>query len=159
MIEGPLEKGIKFRLTPIDNGTVLDHLPVGSAPKIVQLLGLEVTSGAVTMAINTESRGGASRKDLLFIENLEMTKTDLEKIGLICHDCTWNTIQNKKVVRKEKIFLPSEVVNVLKCLSPACITNAEPIPTRFAIRHPPLSARCHYCERTVLEQDLLKSLK
>lgn len=159
MIQGPLEKGIKFRLTPIDNGTVLDHLPVGTAAKIVQLLGLDVTSGAVTMAINTESKDGTKRKDLLFIENIELTQTDLEKIGLIAQGSTWNTIRNKSVERKQLIPLPEVVRNVLKCPNPVCISNAESIPSRFFVQKNPLQAVCYYCERTISKTDLLKAIK
>ena len=153
------EKGIKFRLAPIANGTVLDHLPIGSAPKLIALLGLDVSSGAVTMAINTESRDGRERKDLLFIENMELAPVDLEKIGLIAHGATWNTIKNKQVVHKQKIPLPAQVKGVMHCQNPVCITNAEPIITRFLIQKNPLEAVCYYCERTISEKDLLPSLR
>ncbi|MBU0635668.1 aspartate carbamoyltransferase regulatory subunit [Candidatus Micrarchaeota archaeon] len=153
------EKEIKFRLTPIANGTVLDHLPVGSAPKLVNLLDLDVSSGAITIAINTESKDGRERKDLLFIENMELTPIDLEKIGLIAHGSTWNLIKNKQVVHKQKIPLPSQVKGVMHCQNPICITNAEPITTQFVILEKPLEAVCYYCERTISEKDLLSSLK
>lgn len=159
MIEGPLEKGIKFRLSPIDNGTVLDHLPVGSAIKIISLLGLDITTGAATMAINTESKGGSLRKDLLFIENMELTEMDLQKIGLIAHGATWNTVKNKAVVEKKIIVLPKTVRGVLHCFNPNCITNAEPIMTRFEITERPLQATCHYCERSMDSNAISKSIQ
>jgi len=149
---------IKPRLTPIDNGTVLDHLPVGAAPKIVQLLGIDVSSGAVTMAINTESKQ-RGRKDLLFLENIELGEIDLEKIGLVAQGSTWNTVRNRTVVKKEKILLPSMAHNVIKCPNPMCVTNAETIPTRFFIRENPLHATCFYCERTIGKEDIVKGLR
>ena len=158
MIVGPLEKGIKFRLTPIANGTVLDHLPVGSAPKIISLLGLNVLSG-VTMAINTESKGGAMRKDLLFIENMELTPTDLEKIGLVANGSTWNVIRSQKIVQKTIVPLPRRVRGVLKCPNRVCVTNAETLATNFLISNPPLLATCHYCEREIAENEIQKNMQ
>lgn len=158
-IQQPLEKGIKFRLTPIDNGTVLDHLPVGTAPRIVALLGLDMTSGTVTMAINTESKNATLRKDLLFIENRELSQSDLEKIGLVAHGATWNTIRHKQVTQKVIIPLPKHVQNVIKCPNPVCITNAESMNTRFRISEKPFEATCFYCERSLSKEDLLKNLK
>ena len=154
----PREEPVKPRLMPIDNGTVLDHLPMGSALKIVQLLGLDVSTGAVTLAMNTES-AKKGRKDLLFVENIELSQTDLDKIGLIAEGATWNTIRNKSVQKKQRIALPEQVQGVLKCPNPLCITNAEPVKTRFRIESNPLQAVCGYCERTVLENDLLKNIQ
>lgn len=154
----PIKENIKPRLTPIDNGTVLDHLPVGSAPKIVQLLGIDMSSGAVTMAINTESKQ-RGRKDLLFIENLELCELDLEKIGLVAQGATWNTIRNRAVMHKEKVLLPKMAHDVIKCPNPMCITNMEPIPTRFVIQENPLRGTCFYCERTIGKEDIVKNMR
>ncbi|MFH0955156.1 MAG: aspartate carbamoyltransferase regulatory subunit [Candidatus Micrarchaeota archaeon] len=155
---GPRTSEIKPRLTPIDNGTVLDHLPVGSALKIIQLLGLDPTSGAVTVAINTES-SKRGRKDLLFIENMELAGSDLEKIGLLASGATWNTIVNKIVAKKQVISLPETCHDIIKCPNPSCITNAEKIPTCFSISEDALSGTCYYCERTLEKKELLKCLK
>ena len=62
-----------IRLTPIKNGTALDHLPVGSALKILNILGLDRHDNAVTIAINTESQK-KGRKDLVFIEGGALSK-------------------------------------------------------------------------------------
>jgi aspartate carbamoyltransferase regulatory subunit len=156
--QGPRKEDIKPRLVPIDNGTVLDHLPVGSAPKIVQLLGIDMASGAVTMAMNTESTK-KGRKDLLFLENLELLPLDLEKIGLIAHGSTWNTIRDKTVVKKETIALPETAHGVIHCPNPSCITNAERIPTRFLIKENPLQGTCYYCERSITAQEMFKAIQ
>lgn len=147
-----------IRLTPIDHGTVLDHLPVGTARKILEILRLDHSQGAITLAVNTESKT-RGRKDLLFIENRELTGLEVEKIGLIATGATWNTIRNKSVVEKRKIELPSAVEGILVCNNPACITNHESISTKFAVFPNPLKAKCFYCEKILNGADIVLAVK
>ena len=57
------------RLKPISSGTVLDHLPAGTALKILKILNLEKPENAVTVAINTESKSGKEGKKDLVLKN------------------------------------------------------------------------------------------
>jgi len=42
-----------------------------------------------------------------------------------------------------------EITGIAVCPNPKCITNAEPVVTRFRrLNEKPLTVRCGYCERT-----------
>ncbi len=147
-----------IRLMPISNGTVLDHLPVGAALKIVEILKLDKAKDAVTVAINTES-ARRGRKDLVFIEGKALTKKEIDRIGLIADHGTMNIIKNKEVKRKEKISLPKQATGLIKCINPKCITNIEKLATKFSLTEKPLKAKCHYCEKTISEEEIFKAIK
>lgn len=148
------------RLTPISNGTVLDHLPPGTALKILKILGLEKPDKAVTVAINTESKHSKTgRKDLVFIEGRELNKGEYDKIGLIAEGATVNIIKDSKVEKKIGAELPEKAHGLFECLNPKCISTVEGLPSRFDLSKKPLKARCWYCEKTMNEQDLFKAIK
>lgn len=147
-----------IRLTPIANGTVLGHLPVGSALKVLEILGLDRPDKAVTLAINTESKR-FGRKDLVFIEGKELSKEEIDKIGLIAAGATLNIIKNREVLKKEKIGMPDHADGLIKCMNPKCITVIENLSSKFLIRKGPLRAKCVYCEKEMTERELFKAIK
>jgi len=146
------------RLTPIKNGTALDHLPKGSALKILEILGLEAHDKAVTIAINTESRK-LGKKDLVFIEGKALSTEEIEKIGLIAEGATLNYIENSIVKSKAGIELPEKAIGILKCLNPKCVTNYDEIPTKFSISRQPFKAKCHYCEKIIAGKEISEAVR
>lgn len=146
-----------IRLVPISNGTVLDHLPVKTALKILEMLNLNY-EWAVTIAINTESKK-LGRKDLIFIDKKALNSAEIEKIGLIAKGATLNIIENSVVKKKEKISLPKKVTGILSCINPNCITNFEGFPTKFSIHESPLEAKCFYCEKTMDEKEIFEKIR
>jgi len=147
-----------IRLTPISNGTVLDHLPAGTALRIIHILGLENPKNAVTVAINTESKS-KERKDLVFIEGRELTEEEYNKIGLIAKGSTVNIIKGKKVEKKIIVKFPKKASGLFNCLNPKCITTVEGLQAKFSLQEELLKAKCFYCEKTMNEQDVFKSIK
>ena len=147
-----------IRLTPISNGTVIDHLPPNTALRILEILNLTHHKSATTVAINTES-ARLGRKDLIFIEGKELSEGEISKIGLIAHGATANTIKNREVVKKVKIPLPEKAIGIMQCLNPNCISNKEPIETRFSISMGGKRATCFYCERTMNGEEIKKAVK
>ncbi len=148
------------RLKPISSGTVLDHLPAGTALKILKILNLQKPENAVTVAINTESKSGKEgKKDLVFIEGRILNKQEYDKIGLIAEGSTVNIIKDKKVKKKIKVELPEKASGLFECLNPKCISNHEGLPTKFSLKKDPLRAKCFYCEKIMNEQDIFKAIK
>lgn len=147
-----------IRLTPLKNGTVLDHLPAGSALRIIEILGMGSSENAVTIAINTESES-RGKKDLVFIEGKELSEEEIYKIGLIAAGATLNFIQDSEVKKKEKIEMPDHADGLIKCMNPKCITSIEGLPTKFSISRNPLKAKCKYCEKEMNEQEVFKAIK
>ncbi len=149
-----LEKGLYLK--PIEKGTTIDHLPAGTALKILKAIG--EGNGAVTVAIRVPSHK-MGVKDLVFIENKFLEKEDLEKIALVSKDATVNHIKNNEVIKKARLKLPKEVRGIIECINPKCISNIEGIPTRFTISENPMEAKCHYCEKKMNHSQVFSRIK
>lgn len=138
----------ELRVTPIKKGTVIDHIPPGFALKVLHVLSIpEDTSSAVSIAMNVKSKMG--KKDIVKIENKELDKTEVNKISLIAPNATINIIRDYEVIKKDRVQLPNEIVGIVKCSNPTCISNSrEPVDTRFILvsKNPP-HIKCYYCER------------
>ncbi len=147
-----------IRLIPIANGTVLDHLPAGSALKILEILDLEKPEEAVTVAINTESKR-SGKKDLVFIEGKELSPEETDKIGLIAAGATVNLIENSKVKKKEEIVMPDHADGLIKCMNPKCISTVENLNSKFSISKKPLKAKCFYCEKQMSESEIFNAIR
>ena len=69
-------------------------------------------------------------------------------LGFIDHNITVNVIQNGKITSKKELHLPSQVVNVIRCKNPRCITSIEQeLDQVFILTDPGKEVyRCKYCE-------------
>lgn len=148
---GGKEESIRpYKVYAINNGTVIDHLPVRSAIKAVSILGLdkhEDHKSIVTIGINLSS-GKLGSKDVLKIENKILTKDELNKIALVAPGATINIIKNHNVYEKIKVHLPEVIEDILVCENPNCITRNQDVQTRFLVKsRQPLKIKCYHCER------------
>jgi aspartate carbamoyltransferase regulatory subunit len=146
----------EFYIKPIPKGTTIDHLPVGTALRILQVISIE--DNPITVAIGVESRK-LGRKDLVFIENKYLSKAELEKIALIAPNATINFIKDGKVDKKFNLSIPEKAIGMISCINPKCITNAESIETKFSILRNPLRAKCYYCETIMSEREFRERVK
>lgn len=137
-----------MKIPKIKNGTVIDHIPAGNALKVLRILGIpEKTSSIVSVAMNVKSRIG--KKDIVKVENRELAREEVDKIALIAPKATINIIRDYEVVEKHQVELPDELIGIVRCSNPTCISNTrEPIESRFKVisRDPPRII-CYYCER------------
>jgi aspartate carbamoyltransferase regulatory subunit len=137
-----------LKITPIKDGTVIDHITPGRALKVLRVLNLpESTSSVVSILMNVMGKKG--KKDIVKIENRELDPKELDKIALIAPKATINIIRDYEVVKKHTVEIPDEVVGITRCSNPTCISNAhEPVESRFhVISKDPPRIRCYYCER------------
>lgn len=52
------------------------------------------------------------------------------------------------------MVLPDVLIGLVKCSNPKCVTNHEPMSTRFnVIDHENVKLRCHYCNHTISGSD------
>jgi aspartate carbamoyltransferase regulatory subunit len=141
----------------IENGTVIDHIPAGKGLKVVEILGVNSGfEGSVVVLINAPS-AKLGRKDVVKIENKELTKEETNKIALIAPNASINIIKDWEVVEKRKVSLPEILEGIIKCPNSSCITNSnEPITTKFVVeKKAPLKLRCWYCERVFSEKEIV----
>ncbi len=152
-----VENGILVR--KIKMGTVIDHIPPGRAFIVLRLLGLhQEPRNRLAVIVNTDSRK-LGRKDIIKVEGIHIKGETLNKIGLVAPDATVNYVEEYRVVEKFKVRLPDEVIGVVKCSNPRCISNSprEHITPRLEVVRPsPLRLRCIYCERYTDYEDVIK---
>lgn len=138
----------ELKVQPIKDGTVIDHITAGNALKVLKILGIEGKEDSIiSIAMNVVGKRG--KKDIVKIENRELDAKEVDKIALIAPNATINIIRNYEVFEKHRVAIPDEIVGIVKCPNPNCISNSnEPIETKFiVIRRQPLKIKCYYCER------------
>jgi aspartate carbamoyltransferase regulatory subunit len=132
-----------FRL---NEGTVIDHLPVGTAARAMELLGLP-REGPVTVGINVPSPSHDG-KDIVRVEGLFLEKHELDRLALLGPDITVSIVRAGSVAEKTVLDVPDRLLGILGCRNPTCITNAEGVQTVFLKRGEyPYRFQCAYCER------------
>jgi len=139
----------ELKIPLIKNGTVIDHIPPGNAVKVLRILRIpSKDSSTVSVAMNVKSKIG--KKDIVKIENRELDPNEVDKIALIAPKATINIIRDYEVAEKHRVKLPDEIVGIVKCSNPNCVSNKtnEPVKNRFkVIKKDPLRIKCYYCER------------
>ena len=138
----------ELKIPRIKNGTVIDHIDAGNAVKVLHILGIPKTSTfVVSVAMNVKSRMG--KKDIVKVENRELDPNEVDKIALIAPKATINIIRDYEVAEKYPVKLPDEIVGIVSCSNPTCVSNSrEPVRSRFkVICKDPLRIKCYYCER------------
>ncbi len=92
----------EFKIVPIRNGTVLDHIEAGKALDILAALGQPVpgSSKVVSVSMNLPSSDGRL-KDVLKFEDIELDDADLEAVKKASARGTLVTIRNYDVAEKQ----------------------------------------------------------
>ena len=129
----------------IKNGTVIDHINGGEALNVVKILGITgTTSESLSIATNVPSRN-MGKKDIVKMNNRELSKEEVDRIALISPRATINIIRNYKVFEKKGVEIPTLIEGVVRCPNPGCITNT-PDPIRSTCRVLPDGLHCIYCD-------------
>jgi len=144
-----------LKVQPIRNGTVIDHLRAGAGLKILDILDVAGTGNTVSLLINVPS-SKQGRKDIIKIEDRELTESETERIALLSPSAHVNIIRNYSVAEKTAVEIPEEVAGVARCPNTNCISNNERGATsRLLLRsREPLQLACAYCARLVAEEEL-----
>ncbi len=151
----------ELRVSKIEVGTVIDHIPPGRSLTVLEILGItQETDDTVSVLMNVPS-GKYGEKDIVKIEGRKLGQDEISKIALAAPEATINVIEDYKVVDKKVVELPEIVEEVVDCSNPACITNTgEPASTEFeVVNQSPLRLLCTYCERITEEDELLKQFR
>jgi len=143
-----------YKVYTIKNGTVIDHIPEGKGLDIIDLLNLRQWKKIVTLGIGFTSKRH-DKKDLIKIENKELTPEEVNKIAIIAPTATINIIRDFKRAKKFQVKLPEIIEGIIKCANPACITNHDNAKTKFyREKGKDIKLRCHYCERYFKQEEL-----
>lgn len=135
-------------VSALENGTVLDHIPAENVYKALDILNLKGIGSQITIGINLASRL-YGKKGIIKIADKFFEDDELNKLALIAPKATINVIRDFKVVEKKTLVMPKEVIGIAKCRNPKCVTNHQPITTRFTTveKDNEISLLCHFCEK------------
>lgn len=140
-----------MNIDSIKNGIVIDHIKPKNALTIYNALGLGTLDCSVAMITNVKSQK-MGRKDIIKIDkNIDL---DLNILGYLDPNITINVIQDGQRIDKKHIEPPKEVVDIIKCKNPRCITSVEQeLKHIFVLTDKEKGVyRCKYCE-TMKEEE------
>ncbi len=130
----------------IEEGFVLDHIKAGKAMTIYRDMGLDKLDCTVAIIKNARSNK-LGKKDIIKVE-CPIDDLELDIVGFIDHNITVNIIKDGNITEKRELSLPKQIVNVIKCKNPRCITSDEKsLDHVFILADPEHEVyRCKYCE-------------
>jgi aspartate carbamoyltransferase regulatory subunit len=139
----------QIKVNAIKNGTVIDHITAGKIRKVLDILHLDGTD-IVMIGMNLSSNK-IGKKDIVKIENKELSETEANSISLIAPEATLIIIKDFEVQKKSHLHIPEYIEDIINCPNPKCITNTEQIMSKFHLTNDePAQVRCLYCEKKYL---------
>ena len=134
-----------MNIDSVRNGVVIDHITAGNGARLYELLGLDSLTCTVAFIRNVPSKK-MGRKDIIKVD--AVIDVDIAAIAYVDPKATVNVIRDGKLVEKKAIELPEQLVNVIRCKNPRCITTTEQeLPHLFLLSDRETGTyRCRYCE-------------
>ena len=129
----------------IEDGIVLDHIKAGSGMRLYEILNLDKLECEVALIQNAPSEK-MGRKDILKIDKL--IDLNIDAVGYVDPGITVNIIKDGELAKRKHLELPEEIVDIVKCKNPRCITTIEQeLPQVFKLTDRKAKVyRCKYCE-------------
>ncbi len=145
----------ELQVAALKNGTAIDHIPSEQLFKVVTLLGLDNLKNPITIGSNLESKKMVT-KGIIKIADKFFKEDEINRIALVAPNVNLNIIENFEVVEKKRVTLPDEISEIVMCNNPKCITNNEPMKTRFHVTDKEkVELQCHYCEVKISKEDII----
>ncbi len=148
-------KRLKLKVSALENGTVIDHIPSESLFKVISILGLDKTTNMITFGANLDSNT-QENKAIIKVANQYFKTNEVDKIALIARNAKINVIKDYEVIEKNVVEVPDQIIGIVKCFNPMCITNNEPMSTSFKVTSKnPIKLKCKYCEKVTYENQIV----
>jgi aspartate carbamoyltransferase regulatory subunit len=149
------EKRKELQVAALCNGTAIDHIPPEQVFKVVSLLGLDSLKNRITIGNNFDSKKMGA-KGIIKIENKFFEEEEINRIALVAPNVVLNIIRDYQVVEKKRVAVPKIITDIVKCNNPKCITNHEPMHTRFeASDDDKIELNCLYCGIKIQKGDIV----
>lgn len=147
-----------YRVFTIANGTVIDHIPAGLGVTLIGILNAMSGESIVTMGARLPSKK-LGKKDIVKIENRELTPDEINQICLVAPKASINIISNNQVHKKLRVAMPNSLQKIARCPNAKCITNHEAMSTKFNL----LDGKekyfaCQYCEKQFTPSELAEKI-
>jgi len=144
----------KLNVTAIENGTVIDHIPANNVFKVLHILNLENNKHQLLLGDNLVSQK-YGKKGLIKISNTYFEDNEVNKIAIVAPTASIIEIKNFEVVAKKQVKVPEQIVNIVKCFNPNCITNVEPVTPRLTVvDKDAMKLQCNYCEKITAKNNI-----
>jgi len=145
----------ELQVAALQNGTAIDHIPSDKVFDVVSLLQLDRLSNPITIGGNLESKKMGT-KGIIKVSDKFFAEDEINRIALVAPNVNLNIIKNYEVVEKKDVILPDTIIDIVKCNNPKCITNNEPMKTRFHVTDKEKAElQCHYCEVKIGRVDIV----
>ena len=142
---GQIRKELK--VSAIENGTVIDHIPASAVFQVIRILKLEAFGNMVLFATNLESKKFGT-KGIIKVSNKNFKAEELNKISLVAPHASIIDIRDFEVISKKIVETPDQIIGIVKCFNPNCVTNVEQLATKFSVvDKEDIRLKCHYCEK------------
>lgn len=137
-----------MNIDSIKNGYVIDHIKAGQAMKIYEYLKLGDLDCQVAIIKNARSTK-FGKKDIIKID--KKVSLDFDVLGYIDPNITINVIENDIKIRKFHPELKEELIDIVKCKNPRCITSTERgLKNICVLKNKKMAKyRCKYCDAEV----------
>jgi len=140
-------KDKQLSVSAIKEGTVIDHVPASVLFKVVSILKLDKLDTMITIgnSLGSEKLG---KKGIIKLSKVFFQDDEINKIALVAPCAKLNIIREYEVVEKRVVEIPDEILGIVKCVNPKCITNNEDVTTKFeVVSKSDVKLKCHYCEK------------
>ena len=95
-------------------------------------------------------------KGIIKVSDKFFREDEINRIALVAPNVNLNIIRDYEVIEKKKVTLPDEIIEIVKCNNPKCITNNEPMKTRFeVVDKEKVVLQCHYCELKIKKEEIV----
>ena len=150
-----MAKKKELQVAALENGTSIDHIPPEQLFKVAHLIGLSKMENRITFGNNLESKK-MGRKGMIKIADKFFEEDEINRIALVAPHVILNIIRDYEVVEKKNISLPDELIGIVKCNNPKCISNNEPMTTFFYVTDKEKGIiKCRYCERKINKEAIM----
>lgn len=142
-----MENKKELKVSAIENGTVIDHIPQGTVLKVIKILNLEDHNDQIYLGANLDSKK-FGKKGIIKVSNRFFDEDEINKISLVAPTASIIEIKNYEVTKKAKVRIPDHITQFVKCVNPKCVTNNQNVSTNFkVIDKTEIRLLCHYCEK------------
>ena len=147
----------ELKVSAIENGTVIDHIPAENVFQVMKILKLDEINKPVLFGTNLESKK-FGRKGIIKVTNKFFESQEINKIALVAPQASLIVIKDFEVVYKKQVEIPANIKQFVKCVNPNCITNHEVIETIFKVHKTvegDVKLLCNYCEKFTARDNMV----
>ena len=144
----------ELQVAALENGTVIDHIPSSKLFQVISLLHLEELNSSATVGYNLKSKK-MGQKSIIKIADRFFSDDEINQLSVVAPNVTLSIIRDYGVVEKKEVRMPDELIGIVRCDNHKCITNNEPMRTRFHFLGKDRGTlQCHYCNREISLSDV-----